>query len=107
MLAKIEAIAASLSAMAELDAECEAALNSTPEPILDLDFDLLFSNPSASVPTMAFATPTLNVCGNQEISIRIPRRIIAAFKAQACRSSTGYKTLIVRTLNAASKGWKK
>lgn len=105
IVAKVQAIAALPAAMAELDAEFEAAINVMEEPILELDFDKLYSQPPASVSTMAVAAPVVSVCGNRKISIRIPRRTIAAFKTKAGLSGIGYQTQIVRTLNAACAGF--
>jgi hypothetical protein len=67
---------------------------------LEIDFDAL---PPAAAPIAA--CPTLPVTGTRKITIRIPNRILASCKARAHLTGGRYQTLIVRTLNAASREW--
>jgi hypothetical protein len=43
------------------------------------------------------------VTGTKSITIRMPRRILAAFKKRAKRTSVPYQTLLIRELNIAAR----
>lgn len=72
----------------------------------DSGWDLQVSAGHTSAPpegsTISKGVP---MCGTQRITIRVPRRVLAAFRARAKSSGTRYQTLIVRTLQSTVSGW--
>ncbi len=80
----------------EFEPECYEMLL---EPI-EIDFDDFLPSAMRSA-----AEPALSVTGTRKVTIRIPNRIVASCRAKAARTGTRYQTLIVRTLNAASRAW--
>lgn len=99
---------------AELDAIQSRAIEFHSEPIEelpDLDHDLAIDPstieaPGPTKPTAPATTPAPSTRATK-ISIRVPGRTLAAFKAQAAKRGTGYQTLIVQTLRAAAAGWER
>ena len=69
------------------------------EPI-ENDFDALPPSPARSA-----VEPGVAVTGTRKVTIRIPNRTLASCMAKAARTGTKYQTLIVRTLNTASRDW--
>ena len=67
---------------------------------LEIDFDTL-----PPTPVLGAAAPAVAVTGTRKVTIRIPNRIVASCRAKAARTGTRYQTLIVRTLNAATRAW--
>ncbi len=72
-------------------------LEMTMEP-MDIDFDAFPSTPVGSA-----AEPKIPVTGTRKVTIRIPNRILASCRAKAALSGSRYQSLIIRTLNTASK----
>lgn len=73
---------------------------------LDVDIDELYSR----LPPPSFKSPTTDVpappmSGTQLICIRVPARVIHAFKVQAVKTGGNYQTIMNRALNAAAKGF--
>lgn len=91
---------------ASLNEEYQATLELLAlEPDLVLDFDLDPMPPPASSDPAPSPEPLLT--GTKKITIRLPNRLLAAYRTQAKRSGTRYQTLMVRTLNTASRDWDK
>ena len=75
---------------------------------MDLDFDIVLDDIST---TPAFTTSKavrsckapLPMSGTTPICIRLPNRVINAFKLEADKKGTRYQTLINRTLNWATR----
>lgn len=85
------------------------------QPILDMDFDFddlnlsldaLLSLPSYTPPkvsAVAAALPSLS--GTRSICIRVPARVIHAFRVQAAKTGGSYQTIMNRALKAAAAGY--
>ena len=99
-LAKMDEEAAAFDAF--LDKEYQAT-----QALLDLRSNLVLNFDLAPVPTPVISDalpPTAQVLtGTRKITIRLPNRLLAAYKTQAERTGTRYQTLITRTLNTASR----
>lgn len=84
-------VAALETNMAELDADFRDELG--------FDFG---SSPSPSRTTGAVSVPVVSAPGSRKTTIRIPNRILDAFKSKAKASGIPYQTLMIRALSAAS-----
>lgn len=103
MVAKIMNQSGSPLELLNLDQDAELEhdhLEMMMEP-LEIDFDALPPSPVRS----AAGKPAVTVTGTRKITIRIPNRILASCRAKAARTGTKYQTVIIRTLNAASRDW--
>lgn len=96
---------------AEFEAITAAFLAAEDIPILDLDLDFdsadldfdwsSMPEPSTSSPVAGPAPPML-MTGTQKISIRVPRRILAAFKKKSALTGVPYQRLVNQVLKAAA-----
>lgn len=94
----------------EFDRIMARASEAVAEPFPELD--LLAGLPSIDEVIAAPATsdararmPSALPKRSEKISIRVPGRTLAAFRAQAAASGVGYQTLVNRVLRAAAAGW--
>lgn len=73
---------------------------------LDVDFDDLCAwSPTASVKSSTTDTPAASLSGTKPICIRVPARVIHAFKVQAAKTGGSYQRMMNRALNAAAAGF--
>lgn len=73
---------------------------------VDVDFDDLCAwSPVAPVNPPTTDTPAPSLCGTRPICIRVPARVIHAFKAQAAKTGGSYQTIMNRALNTAAMGF--
>jgi len=79
----------------------ERELDDAPE-WLEAEFGIVLSKPTA--PAKPHVTSG-SVNGTKPISIRVPNRIIRAFKARAAATGTSYQTLMNRALKSAADGF--
>lgn len=77
------------------------------DPIeLDFDIDGLFArSPEPPVKPPAADTLAASLSGTQPICIRIPARVVHAFKVQADKTGGSYQAIMNRALNTAAAGF--
>ena len=95
----------------EFEEAMQCAIAILDEPIQDIEFDLSdldidfgigyepFTRSSPAVSPIVCTTRT------SKISIRVPSKVLAAFKERAKNTRTGYQTLINESLKASAKDW--
>ena len=89
------------------------ALAISAEPIQEIEFDdsdfaFDFDTIPLSVPIKRRPhrlTPVGCANGTLKVSIRIPARVLVAFKERAATTGTAYQSLINKTLKDAALGW--
>lgn len=78
-------------------------------PIDDADIADMLANPSAPAARTAPTAPALPAHaappGSVKISIRVPGRILAAFKTRAAERRQPYQRLLNQVLRDAARGW--
>lgn len=73
---------------------------------IDIDIDELYPPlPLVSEKLSAIDIPTPTLCGTKPICIRVPARVIHAFKMQAAKTGANYQTIMNRVLNNAVAGF--
>ena len=95
------------------DIDLEPFQNIDLEPIQEIAFDVAdlecdFSNIPTPLPSTPSPRPVAHTgftTGTLKVSIRIPARVLAAFKARAATTGTAYQSLMNRSLNATVLGW--
>jgi uncharacterized protein (DUF4415 family) len=91
--------------MAEIDDPSPLVAPEVDDGLDDVDGlldGLLTSATTTCAPTPATAAPE-PVSGTKPISIRLPKRIINVFKAEAIKTGTGYQILMRRALADAAE----
>lgn len=84
------------------------ALEMADAPFPDLEIELEDLDLSAPAPAgiTADTHAGLTVAGkSQKITIRIPTRVLAAFRAQAAKTGVPYQRLMNRALRSATLSW--
>lgn len=92
----------------EIDVEAMTRSAGLDIPIDFSDLDALLAKPrqperpaAATTPAAAYSAPP----GSVKISIRIPGRILAAFKTRAAATGRPYQKLLNQVLRDAVRGW--
>lgn len=80
-----------------------AAADQPIEPIEFSDEELTFNFDAPVAPPVSVTAPIF--AGTHPVSIRVPGRVIHAFKVQAAKSGCGYQTLMNRALRRAAEGY--
>lgn len=85
------------------------------QPVLDMDFDfdaldvdfddLCAWSPATLVKPSTTDTPAPSLSGTRPICIRVPARVIHAYKAQAAKTGGSYQTIMNRALSGAAAGF--
>jgi uncharacterized protein (DUF4415 family) len=70
--------------------------------VIDVDFDIDFSVPPPERKP-AGPSPAISAAGTKKVTIRIPNRIIDAFKASTKVSGGRYQTKMIRALEKAAQ----
>lgn len=72
----------------------------------DLDYDDLHAgSPAAPVKAPSAAAPVPSLSGTSPICIRVPARVIHAFKAESAKTGRPYQTMMNRALKIAAEGF--
>jgi predicted DNA binding CopG/RHH family protein len=73
---------------------------------LDVDFDDLCAwSPATPVKSSTTDTPAASLSGTKSICIRVPARVIHAFKVEAAKTGGSYQTIMNRALSGAAAGF--
>ena len=99
----------------ELTAIKERAKAAADMPVMDMEFDDAELNLDwDALPPMTMGAPakaagaavsTLPVSGTRPVCIRIPSRVIRAFRSQAEKTGGSYQTIMNRVLREAAAGF--
>jgi uncharacterized protein (DUF4415 family) len=84
----------------------ERIMAAVDQPIESIEFsdeELTFDFDAPVAPPVSVAAPIF--AGTRPVSIRVPGRVIHAFKVQAAKSGCGYQTLMNRALRRAAEGY--
>lgn len=71
---------------------------------IDAFVDSLMTKASPSTETKPSAPPVEYASGTKSVLLRIPNRVINAFRAASAGTGTGYQTLMIRALADAAEG---
>lgn len=97
-----------LLGMAVNDTELRVDVDSEGLRLTEADLHVPIVMPEARpMDTHSGKDPVRVVCGTTPITIRIPNRVLQAFRAQSEKTGTKYQTLINRALSDAADTFKK
>lgn len=106
--AAAELLVERLLGMAINDTEFRVDVDAEGLRLTDAEFQTLIEMPGAKhKDTSSGKGPIPVVCGSTPVTIRIPNRVLQAFRAQSERTGTKYQTLINRALSEASAVFEK